>query len=236
MEGAFVWSFLSVQCLVICLILGGCSSDAAKHRPPKPGADSGSEVRDAGAQDAQQILTPPDAQDSPDGRDSGSDTSQPSDGKSDTEPPTDADRGAIPDACDTVEPDAVYAPDTTAPPPERPEFLSRHDTSALWLWADAETAHAFVSNRWNMAANLIDFATAPHGSSAHAINRFYFEARTYSRDNIFDAMRPITYDPLLTPGEQAHLRAFNARAHAAGIAEEYLDGQAIWLAEDANAE
>lgn len=120
--------------------------------------------------------------------------------------------------------------------PEPPAFLTRHDTSALWLWADAETAHAFVTNRWEMADNLMVFASAPHGESAYAINRIFFEARTYSRDNIYDEMRSITYDPLLTTTEQAHLRAFNALAHSHGIAIEYLDGQAIWLADDDHAE
>ncbi|AWV88743.1 hypothetical protein DN745_05080 [Bradymonas sediminis] len=204
------------------------------------GHDAGPGDLDASARDAQGISPPHDALDSPDStvaQDSGRDTSPKDDASADTHSPPDTAADATADAATSDTSDTAHTPDTSAPlPPEKPEFLSRHDTSALWVWADAETAHAFTTNRWNMAENLINFASAPHGSSAHAINRFYFEARTYSRDNIFDAMRPITYDPLLTPGEQAHLRAFNARAHAAGIAVEYLDGQAIWLASDANAQ
>lgn len=230
MQSVIVWRFLSISCLVISMLAGGCSGESATQRSPKLDPDSGRSIPDAGAQDVGQILTPSDAQDSPDAPGTGHDASRPDHRNSDAHTPSDADGG------DAPKPDTADAADAADAPPERPELLSRHDTSALWVWADAETAHAFLTNRWNMAADLIDFAAAPHGSSAHAINRFYFEARTYSRDNIFDAMRPITYDPLLTPGEQAHLRAFNARAHAAGIAVEYLDGQAIWLAEDANAE
>src|SRR5699024_2130209 len=101
---------------------------------------------------------------------------------------------------------------------------------------DADTAAALLDNRWQMADNLFAFAASPHGQPQRALTRIFFEARTYSRQGIYERLRPVTLDPLLEPALQAKLREFNRRAHQQGVAIEYLDGQAIWLANDLNAQ
>lgn len=106
----------------------------------------------------------------------------------------------------------------------------------MWLWADADTASAFLDNKWGMQDDLMQFSTAPHGYASRALNRIFFEARTYTRDDIYDGLRTVTFDPLVDPVEQPKMRAFLKRAHDEGIAVEYLDGQAIWLASDTNAQ
>jgi hypothetical protein len=154
------------------------------------------------------------------------------------------DAGSSPDADmvpDTGSADVGTLPDTGSAPnpvptPSTPSFLNSSDTRALWLWADAETSKAFLDNRWGMQDQLMQLAAAPHGQPARALNRLFFEARTYTRVDMFDRLRAVTYDPLTDPTEQAKLRAFNRRAHAQGVAVEYLDGQALWLASDANAQ
>jgi hypothetical protein len=230
----------------------GVARDALSKPPPDTDpVDSAlpdASVRDAATTDA-----------------SASDASAPDAAEADTSAPTDAgtdldlDAGSDqPDANITVDvgptPDGdaladigtpnpgtpdTGTPDTgTQPPPVTstpPAFLSQSDTRAMWLWADSDTSKAFLDNRWGMQDGLMQLAAAPHGQSARALNRIFFEARTYSRVDIYDRLRPITYDPLLDAVEQAKLRAFNKRAHAQGVAVEYLDGQAIWLASDTNA-
>lgn len=201
----------------------GGDTEGANAGRDATGGDVGA-VADAGDDAAAQPDTGTDPSPQPDAGTQPPPTPQPDAG---TEPPP------------TPQPDAGSTPDTgTTPPPpsSTPAFLSQSNTSAMWLWADAATAQAFMDNQWGMTDDLLQFVAAPHGQSNYAINRIFFEMRTYSRSNIYDQLRPITYDPLLDATEQAKLRNFNSRMHSQGVAVEYLDGQAIWLASDANAQ
>lgn len=107
---------------------------------------------------------------------------------------------------------------------------------AMWLWSETPDARALLENTEGAQDELFEFIRAPHGEPSHAINRLYFEARGYAKANRLSTLRESTYDPLVDEDEQAALRAFLRRAHSEGVAVEYLDGQAIWLASDRNAE
>lgn len=219
------------------VVAAGCLNPASDDEVPYDStdvdhfADVGSALRDVGGSD-DAALVPSDA-----GSDAGNmvpDTGSGSDAD------TIADAGTEPEPDTSMGSDTGSTPDTgTNPNPNpspAPPFLSQSNTRAMWLWADAETSKAFLDNRWGMQDQLMQLAAAPHGQSGRALNRIFFEMRTYSRVDIYDRLRPVTYDPLTDPVEQAKLRAFNRRAHNQGVAVEYLDGQAIWLATDANAQ
>lgn len=114
-------------------------------------------------------------------------------------------------------------------------FLSRGDTRAMWIWNERPTAKEILENTGAAQDELMTFIAAPHGQAQRAINRLFFEVRGYSNANRFEQVRQADYDPLTEAGGQAKLRAFLKRAHAKGVAVEYLDGQAIWVASDQNA-
>jgi hypothetical protein len=166
--------------------------------------------------------------------------------EADVEPTPDA--GGEDDATNEPEPDAPEpdagtqpTPDATPdagtqPTPSNPTaFLNRIDTRAMWVWSESPSAREILENTGGAQDALLNFAAAPHGQPARALNRLFFEARAHSNVDRFAQLRPIAYDPLTVPSAQADLRAFLRRAHAQGIAVEYLDGQAIWVTTDANA-
>jgi hypothetical protein len=135
---------------------------------------------------------------------------------------------------DGASPKAVSAGDWSAANPTA--FLSKSDTRAMWLWNENPTAEEILNNTGGAQDELLAFAAAPHGKPDRAINRLFFEARGHSNANRFAKVRTPTYDPLTDPAEQEKLRSFLKRSHAQGMAVEYLDGQAIWVATDENAE
>ncbi len=115
-------------------------------------------------------------------------------------------------------------------------FLDRIDTRAMWVWSESPSSQQILENTGGAQDTLLQFAAAPHGDASRKLNRLFFEARGHSNVDRFSQIRPVTYDPLKDAGPQANLRAFLKRAHAQGTAVEYLDGQAIWVTTDANAD
>jgi hypothetical protein len=116
------------------------------------------------------------------------------------------------------------------------KFLSRADARAMWLWSESPGVNKILNNAGGAQDELFDFLSAPQGDSSRAINRLLFEARGYSNNDRFAKLRQTTYDPIREGGKQKNMRAFLKRAKSQGIAVEYLDGQAIWIASDANAD
>jgi hypothetical protein len=106
----------------------------------------------------------------------------------------------------------------------------------MWVWSETPSAKQLVENVGGAQDELMQFAAAPHGQAGRSLNRLFFEARGHSNTDRFAQIRPVTYDPIVDPSKQASLRAFLKRAHAQGMDVEYLDGQAIWVANDINAE
>ncbi|QDG54148.1 hypothetical protein FIV42_26420 [Persicimonas caeni] len=138
---------------------------------------------------------------------------------------------------ETDESEAVAADQDSAPASSNPmAFLSQSDTRALWVWSESPGAEAIIENTGGAQDELLDFLAAPHGDASRAINRIFFEARQYSNVDRFAKVRAASYDPLTDPSKQESLRAFLKRTKSQGVAVEYLDGQAIWVASDANAE
>lgn len=120
-------------------------------------------------------------------------------------------------------------------PAQSTAFLSKGNTRAMWIWNERPTAQEILENTGSAQDELMTFIAAPHGQAQRAINRLFFEVRGYSNAERFEQVRQADYDPLTDSGAQAKLRAFLKRAHAQGVAVEYLDGQAIWVANDQNA-
>ncbi|QDG49329.1 hypothetical protein FIV42_00830 [Persicimonas caeni] len=106
---------------------------------------------------------------------------------------------------------------------------------AMWLWSESPNAQALIENADGAADELFEFLRAPHGREAQAVDRLYFEARNHNNDGRLARLRRVTYDPIGDEDERPALRAFLRRAHQQGVAVEYLDGQAIWLASEQNA-
>ncbi len=156
-------------------------------------------------------------------------------GKTDTADTT-ATTGSTP-ASDTTASNDKPAKDTTAKTsaPDGSAFLKRTDTRAMWLWNESPTAQQILDNTGGAQDQLLSFAKAPQGQAKRSINRLFFASRGYSNADRFAQLRPVTYDPLKDADKQAKLHAFLKRANAQGMAVEYLDGQAIWVATDANA-
>lgn len=130
---------------------------------------------------------------------------------------------------DSAESPATEVEDST-------DFLSRSDTRAMWVWNENPTAQQLLENDAGAQDELFSFLSAPHQQPERSINRLFFEARGYANGDRFENVRTASFDPINTPGDQQNLRDFLARAHAQGVAVEYLDGQAIWVASDANAQ
>lgn len=129
------------------------------------------------------------------------------------------------------------APGADAGPARDPlDFLERPSTRALFLWNEAPTTRALLEDADGEQDALFSFLAAPHDMPARAITRLYFEARAKTSPDKYAELFTVTYDPLLEPSEQPALRTFVRRASERGIAVEYLDGQAIWLATDDNAD
>ncbi|MFU8802544.1 MAG: hypothetical protein ACNA8W_01930, partial [Bradymonadaceae bacterium] len=140
-----------------------------------------------------------------------------------------------------VEPYVEETPDVSDPVPPDPindplAFINASDTRALWLWDESPSTRQLLENSGGAKDELFSFAVAPHGQTSRALNRIFFEAREYRKDDPHGPLFTVTYDPLLNDTHRPRLRAFLKRAHAVGIAVEHLDGQAIWLASDANAQ
>ncbi|MBA2663073.1 MAG: hypothetical protein H0U74_12325 [Bradymonadaceae bacterium] len=108
-------------------------------------------------------------------------------------------------------------------------------TRALWLWNEQPSTRAMLENSQGAQDAFFRFAAAPQGQPARALNRVFFEAREKSSSDRQAELFKITYDPITNASHRPALRSFVRRANAQGIAVEYLDGQAIWLATDANA-
>lgn len=140
----------------------------------------------------------------------------------------------------TATPESSPSPASTAPPTSSntnsTAFLSKADTRALWVWNENPTAQQLIENSAGAQDELFAFLAAPHNQASRAINRLFFEARGYSNDDRFETVRTADYDPLNSSADRENMRSFLARAHAQGVAVEYLDGQAIWVASDANAQ
>jgi hypothetical protein len=151
---------------------------------------------------------------------------------------------ALPPAEDTSEEDTITPPDDDEGGPDTTdsdmadpmEFLGRSDTRAMWVWSETPSARQLVENVDGAQDELIQFVNAPHGQADRSVNRLFFEARGHSNVDRFSQTRMVTYDPLLDSSKQAALRAFLKRAHSQGVDVEYLDGQAIWVANDTNAQ
>lgn len=127
--------------------------------------------------------------------------------------------------------------ESTAPVASNPTaFLSQSNTRALWVWSESPGAEALIENSGGAGDEFFDFLAAPHGEASRSINRILFEARQYSNVDRFSKVRQASYDPITDPSKQDSLRGFLKRAKSEGVAVEYLDGQAIWVASDANAE
>jgi hypothetical protein len=125
-------------------------------------------------------------------------------------------------------------PESVAPPkadtPAAQNFLQQTSTRAMWLWNEPPGSRAIVANRDGAQDKLIAFLRAPHGKTKRSINRLFFAARAHAGVDVFEKPRPVIYDPLLNPAAQPALRKFLTRLDAAGVAVEFLAGQAIWLA------
>ncbi|AWV88227.1 hypothetical protein DN745_02275 [Bradymonas sediminis] len=106
----------------------------------------------------------------------------------------------------------------------------------MWVWDESPSARDILENTGNAQVELLNFAAAPHGDASRSINRLFVETRAHSNTDRFSQLRAVTYDPITDPAHQGNLRAFLRNAHAQGIAVEYLDGQAIWVTTDANAQ
>jgi hypothetical protein len=114
-------------------------------------------------------------------------------------------------------------------------FLGKSDSRAMWLWSESPGVEKILNNAGGAQDELFDFLSAPQGQTSRAINRLLFEARGYSNADRFAKVRATTYDPIREGGKQDKLRQFLKRAKSQGVAVEYLDGQAIWVATDENA-
>eukprot|EP01137_Pigoraptor_chileana_P012839 Opistho-2@65642 len=87
------------------------------------------------------------------------------------------------------------------------KWMPDTNTRAMWFWGKwPEIAELAVQD------GLFSVIAAPHDVARFAINRFYFE---FGRANL--------------QTDAVNIRAFLRRAHALGIAVEYLDGNPIWL-------
>lgn len=106
----------------------------------------------------------------------------------------------------------------------------------MWLWNETPSAHALIENRDGAQDELLAFLTAPHGVAAHQINRLFFAARALAGSEPFERPFTVAFDPLLDEATRPQLQRFLSRLSAAGVATEYLAGQAIWLASDAFAQ
>ncbi len=127
------------------------------------------------------------------------------------------------------------AHETVGAPKPKGDFRQRSDMRAMWLWNETPRAREVLKNVRGAQDALFEFMRAPHGQKARSINRLYFAARAHANVDTSATLQPVIYDPLLDDGDRGDLRAFLRRAHEAGVAVEYLDGQAIWLASDKNA-
>src|SRR5690554_4151026 len=154
-----------------------------------------------------------------------SDNTPPANDSPDSDAPADNPAPSDPAATDTP---TTSSADSTA-------FLSKSDTRALWVWNENPSAQQLIESG-GAQDELFAFLAAPHNQPNRAINRLFFEARGYSNADRFETVRTPSFDPIKNAADQQHLRSFLARAHAQGVAVEYLDGQAIWVASDANAQ
>ncbi|MFW5967860.1 MAG: hypothetical protein ACOCV2_10095, partial [Persicimonas sp.] len=114
-------------------------------------------------------------------------------------------------------------------------FLDANDVYGLWLWSETPDIETILNDEAEQD-DLLSFLSEPHGKEKRAINRLFLEARDYSVENRWEEVRDIHYDPLTEDDGQKSLRSFISRAKDEGMGVEYLDGQAIWLATDENAE
>ncbi len=121
-------------------------------------------------------------------------------------------------------------------PADSAAFLSKSNMRAMWLWSESPGTQQILENASGAQDELFDFLRAPHGDTKRALNRLFFAARQYSNVDRFSKLRAVTYDPLNDASHQGALRAFIKRAKSQGVAVEYLDGQAIWVAKDSFAE
>lgn len=152
------------------------------------------------------------------------------------EPPEDSSNPPKPEPEPDPTPDPDPDPSTPEPAPDAREFLDQIGTRAMWIWDETPGARDILENRGGARDELLEFAAAPHGDANRKLNRFFFEARGHSNSDRFAQLRDISYDPLTDSSAAKDLRRFLKKAHAQGIAVEYLDGQAIWLATEQLAE
>lgn len=123
-------------------------------------------------------------------------------------------------------------------------FLNTLNTRAMFVWAGSNNFLEHILNNTTPAGEtedardkLLAFTQQPHNGAGDAINRIFFEARRYVADSSDpDPLRDVDFDPLSASNPQAQddLAAFIDLAHAQGTDVEYLDGEALWVAEDTN--
>lgn len=198
--------------LTVLLAGAGCT-DAERAEPAQSGPAHADAAADSGRADAS-----PDAP-----LDAASDTAVPgdtADAASDTSAPrTDTDAAA----------DAPDGGDAT-------DSVAGAGTRAMWVWNETPSIQDLLAEDPAARDALLDFAQAPHGQPSRSLNRVFLEARAKTSPDKFAELFTVTYDPLTDADAAAGLRAFLAEASRRGIAVEYLDGQAIWLATDQAAE
>jgi hypothetical protein len=161
-----------------------------------------------------------------------SSTDKPSAPRTDAEP---TDPGTSAEQAPSEQDPAATA-QAAAAPANPTAFLGESDTRAMWMWSESPGVAKLMNNAGGAQDELFEFLSAPQGQPDRAINRLLFEARGYSNVDRFSKLRQTTYDPIRKGGKQKRLRSFLKRAKSQGIAVEYLDGQAIWVATDENAE
>lgn len=136
------------------------------------------------------------------------------------------------------------------------EFLEEGDAQACWCWLANEGQWDKFDPDLPDFDEFFDFCEAPHGDTARGLNRLFVKSRMYDyEEGVFsaetaeesDAAWRVWYsdpqdgddtywDGLLDEEHADNVRAFNREAHARGMGVEYLDGQAIWICEQANAQ
>jgi hypothetical protein len=111
------------------------------------------------------------------------------------------------------------------------------DASAigLWLWSGTPSLQNLLTNG-NGAQDELFMFLANHRQDNRTIDRIFLEGRHKDPSNKFSELYDYLYDPVNNTAERPKLRDFISRANGVGTKIEYLDGQAIWLATDANAE
>ena len=182
--------------------------------------------------------------DSTDGTDSGGSTdgtsdgtdSGGSDGTTDSGGTSDGSTdGTSDDTTDDTDSGGTSDDSTGDSPTQTAPFPTDASAIGLWLWSGTPSLQNLLTNGNGAQDELFTFL-ANHRQDNRTIDRIFLEGRHKDPSNKFSELYDYLYDPVNNTAERPKLRDFISRANGVGTKIEYLDGQAIWLATDANAE